>query len=129
MCIRDRSRNVEIQTGGPLDLDKYDIEKFDTSKYIKTNIPYFNFSNDKGVVEENISSQDSPYRKGQKLIVNSDKAYNRSEPQTNGKKVGYWIRGDEVTVYDFTYFDDRWWIKTSPDKEWWVSERDLEVID
>ncbi|MEQ2401367.1 SH3 domain-containing protein [Peptoniphilus hominis (ex Hitch et al. 2025)] len=127
--LNDLSRNVEIQTGGPLDLDKYDIEKFDTSKYIKTNIPYFNFSNDKGVVEENISSQDSPYRKGQKLIVNSDKAYNRSEPQTNGKKVGYWIRGDEVTVYDFTYFDDRWWIKTSPDKEWWVSERDLEVID
>lgn len=46
--LNDLSRNVEIQTGGPLDLDKYEIEKFDTSKYIKTNIPKFDFSNEEG---------------------------------------------------------------------------------
>lgn len=46
--LNDLSRNVEIQTGGPLDLDKYEIEKFDTSKYIKTNIPQFDFSNEEG---------------------------------------------------------------------------------
>lgn len=46
--LNDLSRNVEIQTGGPLDLDKYEIEKFDTSKYIKNNIPQFDFSNEEG---------------------------------------------------------------------------------
>lgn len=80
-------------------------------------------------MEESDENQKFPYKEGQKLLVISDKAYNRAEPLLTGKKVGYWIKGDEVTVYDFTYFDDRWWIKTSPDKEWWVSERDLEVID
>ena len=80
-------------------------------------------------IEESDENQKFPYKEGQKLLVISDKAYNRAEPLLTGKKVGYWIKGDEVTVYDFTYFDDRWWIKTSPDKEWWVSERDLEVID
>ncbi|MFR6598644.1 MAG: hypothetical protein ACLURU_03885 [Finegoldia magna] len=80
-------------------------------------------------MEESDENQKFPYKEGQKLLVVSEKAYNRAEPLLTGKKVGYWIKGDEVTVYDFTYFDDRWWIKTSPDKEWWVSERDLEVID
>lgn len=46
--LNDLSRNVEIQTGGPLDLDKYEVEKLDTSKYIKTNIPQFDFTNDEG---------------------------------------------------------------------------------
>lgn len=45
--LNDLSRNVEIQTGGPLDLDKYGVEKFDTSKYLKTSIPQFDFTNDK----------------------------------------------------------------------------------
>lgn len=45
--LNDLSRNVEIQTGGPLDLEKYGVEKFDTSKYIKTSIPQFDFTNDK----------------------------------------------------------------------------------
>lgn len=44
--LNDLSRNVEIQTGGPLDLDKYGVEKFDTSKYIKTSIPQFDFSDE-----------------------------------------------------------------------------------
>lgn len=43
--LNDLSRNVEIQTGGPLDLDKYGVEKFDTSEYIKANIPPFDFAN------------------------------------------------------------------------------------
>ena len=46
--LNDLSRNVEIQTGGPLDLDKYGVEKFDTSEYIKANIPPFDFSNEEG---------------------------------------------------------------------------------
>lgn len=45
--LNDLSRNVEIQTGGHLDLDKYGVEKFDTSKYLKTSIPQFDFTNDK----------------------------------------------------------------------------------
>lgn len=80
-------------------------------------------------VEESDENQKFPYKEGQKLLVISDKAYNRAEPLLDGKIVGYWIKGDKVTVYDFTYFDDRWWIKTDPNKEWWVSERDLKVID
>lgn len=37
--LNDLSRNVEIQTGGPLDLEKYSVEIFDTSKYIRSSIP------------------------------------------------------------------------------------------
>ena len=80
-------------------------------------------------IDEYNASQASPYVKGQQLIVTNEKAYNREEPSLEAKAVGYWIKDDIVTVYDYIFYEDRWWIKTSPDKEWWVSERDLEVID
>ena len=127
--LNDLSRNVEIQTGGPLDLDKYGVEKFDTSKYVKANIPYFDFSNDEEFEEENNSNQESPYVKGQQLIVTGEKANIRQEPSLEAKVVGYWIKEDEVTVYGYVFSEDRWWIKTDPNKEWWVSERNLEIID
>lgn len=75
------------------------------------------------------SSQVSPYVKGQQLMVTIEKAYNREEPSLVAKVVGYWIKDDIITVYDYIFYEKRWWIKTDPDKEWWVSERDLEVID
>lgn len=79
--------------------------------------------------EEYNSSQESPYVKGQQLIVTSEKANIRKEPYLEGKVVGYWIKDDIVTVYDYIFYEERWWIKTDPDKEWWVSERNLKVID
>lgn len=127
--LNDLSRNVEIQTGGPLDLDKYGVEKFDTSKYVKANIPYFDFSNDEEIKEENNSNQESPYVKGHQLIVTGEKANIREEPSLEAKVVGYWIKEDVVTVYDYIFYEERWWIKTDHDKEWWVSERNLKVID
>lgn len=127
--LNDLSRNVEIQTGGPLDLDKYGVEKFDTSKYVKANIPYFDFSNDEEIEEENNSNQESPYVKGQQLIVTGNKANIREEPSLEAKVVGYWIKEDVVTVYGYIFYEERWWIKTDPNKEWWVSERNLEIID
>ncbi|MBU5669579.1 hypothetical protein KQI68_06960 [Peptoniphilus sp. MSJ-1] len=78
-------------------------------------------------LDEYNSSQVSPYKKGQKLTVISDKAYNRAEPSTSASIVGYWIKGDEITVYDYIFYEDKWWIKTSEDKEWWTSTDDLEV--
>lgn len=79
--------------------------------------------------EEYNSSQESPYVKGQQLIVTGEKANIRKEPYLEGKVVGYWIKDDVVTVYDYIFYEERWWIKTDPDKEWWVSERNLKVID
>lgn len=79
--------------------------------------------------EEYNSSQESPYVKGQQLIVTSEKANIRKEPYLEGKVVGYWIKDDVVTVYDYIFYEERWWIKTDPNKEWWVSERNLKVID
>lgn len=80
-------------------------------------------------IDEYNSSQKSPYVKGQQLIVTSEKANLRNEPSLESKVVGYWIKDDVVTVYDYIFYEKRWWIKTDPNKEWWVSERDLEVID
>lgn len=80
-------------------------------------------------IDEYNSSQKSPYVKGQQLIVTSEKANLRNEPSLESKVVGYWIKNDVVTVYDYIFYEERWWIKTDPNKEWWVSERDLEVID
>lgn len=79
--------------------------------------------------EEYNSSQESPYVKGQQLIVTGEKANIRKEPYLEGKVVGYWIKDDIVTVYDYIFYEERWWIKTDPNKEWWVSERNLKVID
>lgn len=78
-------------------------------------------------IDEYNSSQVSPYKKGQKLTVISDKAYNRVEPSSSASIVGYWIKGDEITVYDYIFYEDKWWIKTSKDKEWWTSTEDLEI--
>lgn len=80
-------------------------------------------------IDEYNSSQESPYVKGQQLIVTSEKANLRNEPSLESKVVGYWIKDDVVTVYDYIFYEDRWWIKTDPDKEWWVSDRNLKVID
>lgn len=79
--------------------------------------------------EEYNSSQESPYVKGQQLIVTGEKANIRKEPYLEGKVVGYWIKDDVVTVYDYIFYEERWWIKTDPDKEWWVSERNLKSLD
>ncbi|MDU7115494.1 MAG: hypothetical protein E6315_07760, partial [Peptoniphilus harei] len=79
--------------------------------------------------DEYNSSQESPYVKGQQLVVTSDKANMRKEPSLEAKVVGYWIKDDVVTVYDYIFYEERWWIKTDPNKEWWVSEIDLKVID
>ena len=80
-------------------------------------------------IDEYNSSQESPYVKGQQLIVTSEKANLRNEPSLESKVVGYWIKDDVVTVYDYIFYEERWWIKTDPNKEWWVSERNLKVID
>ncbi|OFO63162.1 hypothetical protein HMPREF3023_06360 [Peptoniphilus sp. HMSC075B08] len=80
-------------------------------------------------IDEYNSSQESPYVKGQELIVTGEKANIRKEPYLEGKVVGYWIKDDVVTVYDYIFYEERWWIKTDPNKEWWVSERDLKSLD
>ncbi|MFR9276476.1 MAG: hypothetical protein ACLVK5_00015 [Peptoniphilus senegalensis] len=80
-------------------------------------------------IEEYNSSQVSPYVKGQQLIVTGEKANIRQEPSLESKVVGYWIKDDVVTVYDYIFYEERWWIKTDPNKEWWVSERNLEIVD
>lgn len=59
---------------------------------------------------------------GDILTITSDKANLRKEPSINAEIVGYWVKGDKVTVYEVAEGDGRTWYKTDPNKDWWISE-------
>lgn len=58
-------------------------------------------------------------------IINVDKAIIYDKPGRNNKGVGYWIDRDQVIFYDVKKINGVYWVKTDPNKEWWVCEDDL----
>lgn len=58
-------------------------------------------------------------------IINVDKAIIYDKPGRNNKGVGYWIDRDQVIFYDVKNINGVYWVKTDPNKEWWVCEDDL----